>query len=199
MKEVEITLKVKENLEKCIEKLEKQNFSLIRKSRIEDIYMTQKLEMLDKNNIDEILKSCVLLRYINDGGKEYKKITYKNKEFDEFNNIISEKKINVECTNLEKAKELFEALGFKELVRVKYEVTVLSDRIREFCFQEVEGLGLLLEYESRKNMDNYTNDEIIKEKELMKCEIEKTGIMVNDDLDVRKAYELVQKKIEENK
>lgn len=198
MKEVEITLKVNEPLEKCIEKLLKQNFSIIRKSKIKDIYMTQKIDSLKLDNIGEILKRCVLLRYLNDGRKEYKKITYKNKEYDEFNNIISEKKINVECTSLEKAFQLFEALGFKNLVIVEYKVTVLSDGIREFAFQEVENLGLLVEYESTKNMDGFTIDQILKEKELMKSEIEKLGI-ITSKTDVKKAYELVKKKIKENK
>lgn len=192
MKEVEITVRVNETLEEWKSKLEKQNFKVIRKSKIEDIYMTQKLSLLNKDNIDEILKSCILIRYLNVDGKEYKKLTYKNKEYSG-DDIISEKKINVNCDNLNNAKELLEAVEFKELVRVKYNVTVFSDGIRELAFQEVENLGLLLEYESNKNLEDATNEQIIEEKENMLLAILNLGIKVENNLDVKKAYELILK------
>lgn len=152
--------------------------------------MTQKKDMLTINNIDDILKSCVLIRYLNADGKEFKKITYKNKVYDGAN-IVSEKKINVDCLDLSKAKELFEALDFQELVRVKYVVTVFSDGEKEFAFQDVENLGLLVEYESTKNMENYTTEQIMEEKQIMAEEIRSTGIIVENYLDVKKAYELI--------
>lgn len=192
MKEVEITLKVNDSLENCKSILEKQGFKIIRKSIVDDIYMTQNRQQLNINNIDEILKTCVLIRYLNANGKEFKKITYKNKVY-EGANIVSEKKINVDCENLEKAHELFEAIGFEELVRVKYMVTVFSDGNKEFAFQEVENLGLLLEYESVKNMDNSTTEEIMKEKQHMIEEIKYAGINISNETDVKKAYELIKR------
>lgn len=194
MKEVEITLRVSESLESCKNKLEEKGFKLIRESLIDDIYMTQKKGMLREDNIDEILRSSVLIRYLNANGKEFKKITYKNKVY-EGANIVSEKKINVDCSDLNKAKELFEALNFEELVRVKYVVTVFSDGVKEFAFQEVENLGLLVEYESTKDMENYTTEEIMNEKQSMIEEIRNEGIIVENNLDVKKAYELIQKTI----
>lgn len=197
MKEVEITLRVKESLEECKEKLEKQNFKLIRTSYIDDIYMTQKKELLREDNIDDILKTCVLIRYLNANGEEFKKLTYKNKVYNG-KEIVSERKINVNCEDLEKARELFEALEFEELVRVKYKVVVFSNGEKEFAFQEVENLGLLLEYESTKNMDNSTDEEILLEKQNMICEIKSAGIIVDDVIDVKKAYELIQNKYLKN-
>lgn len=190
MKEIEITLKVNDSLENCKNILEKQGFKIIRKSLVVDIYMTQKKLVLD--NIDEILKSCILIRYLNTNGKEFKKITYKNKVYDG-TNVVSEKKINVDCENLDKAYELFEAIGFEELVRVKYTVTVFSDGNKEFAFQEVENLGLLLEYESVKNMEDSTNEEIMNEKKNMIEEIKNAGINIVNEMDVKKAYELIEK------
>jgi len=194
MKEVEVTLKVNDSLEECKIKLEKSGFSIIRRSRVEDIYMTQKLNILDEKDINNILKKCVLIRYLNANGEEYKKITYKDKIYDDFGNIVSEKKINVDCTDLQKAVELFKALNFSEVIKVKYKVTVFSDGLREFAFQEVEDLGLLLEYESYKNMDSVNNIEILKEKESMVDEIINTGISVDKEMNIKKAYELIRKK-----
>lgn len=136
----------------------------------------------------------MLIRYLNANGEEYKKITYKNKVYDDFGNLLFEKKINVDCANLYHAIELFQELDFEEVIKVKYEVTVLGDGIREFAFQNVEGLGLLLEYESNKSVDNFNDKEIIKEKEFMLSEIVETGIHVDKEKNIKKAYELIKKK-----
>ena len=55
MKEVEITLKVNDSLDECIKKLENQNFKVIRNSSVDDLYMTQNKNMLNKDNIDDVL------------------------------------------------------------------------------------------------------------------------------------------------
>jgi len=194
MKEVEITLKVNDNLEECKRKLEKIGFKIIRKSMVEDIYMAQNISISQEKDIYEILKKSVLIRYLNANGVEYKKITYKNKEYDNLGNIVSEKKINVDCNDVVKSIELFNALDFKELIRVKYDVTVMSDGFKEFAFQKVENLGLLLEYECCKNMDNSSNEEILQEKESMVKEVINAGISVDSEINVKKAYELIRKK-----
>lgn len=194
MKEVEITLQVNDSLEECKIKLEKLGFKLIRKSRVEDIYMSQNIGIVNETDIYEILKKSVLIRYLSVNGTEYKKITYKNKEYDNIGNIISEKKINVDCNDIHKAVELFRALDFEELIKVEYDVIVFSDGLREFAFQKVNDLGLLLEYECYKNMDNSSNEEILAEKEYMLKEIINTGISVGSETSVKKAYELIRRK-----
>ena len=82
MKQIEITVKVNENIENAYKKLEKLGFKIIRESDIKDIYMTSKLQELNINNIQYILKNSILLRTIKLTDKELKKITYKNKEYD---------------------------------------------------------------------------------------------------------------------
>ena len=44
MKQIEITVKVNENIENAYKKLEKLGFKIIRESDIKDIYMTSKLQ-----------------------------------------------------------------------------------------------------------------------------------------------------------
>lgn len=82
MKQIEITVKVNENIEEAFKKLKILGFNIIRESDINDIYMTSKLQELNKNNIQYILKNSILLRNIKLTDKELKKITYKNKEYD---------------------------------------------------------------------------------------------------------------------
>jgi len=193
MKQIEITVKVKEAMQSAIEKLEMQGYKKIRESDVADIYMTQLKSKLNKDNIKEILSSCVLLRTIKIDEKEVKKITYKNKEYDN-GQVISEQKVNIDCNNLEDAKKLFEYLNFEELIEVKYHVLVMEKDGIELAFQDVENLGLLIEYENNNNFENKTIEEIKEEKIKMYKEIKKLGIKITEDYDIKKAWELIVKK-----
>lgn len=82
MKQIEITVKVNEKIEDAFKKLENLGFNIIRESDINDIYMTSKLQELNENNIQYILKNSILLRNLKLSDKEFKRITYKNKEYD---------------------------------------------------------------------------------------------------------------------
>ena len=82
MKQIEVTVKVNENIDEAFKKIKNLGFKIIRESYITDIYMTSKLQELNKDNIQYILKNSVLLRILKLANKELKKITYKNKEYD---------------------------------------------------------------------------------------------------------------------
>ena len=194
MKQIEITVRLNENMQSAISKLENQGFKKIRESQIDDVYMTAKLKELNKDNIQTILKKSVLLRSIKLENKEIKKITYKNKEIDKNGDVISEQKINLDCSDLEKAKDLFEHLEFEELIRVKYKVIVYSKGKVEYAFQDVENLGVLIEYENMNDFEGKSLDEINTVKKNMFEEIKNTGINLTEEKDVKKAYELILNK-----
>lgn len=194
MKQIEITVRLKENMQSAIRKLEMQGFEKIRESEINDIYMTSKLKCLNEDNIQDVLKKSVLLRELKIENRKIKKITYKNKEIDENGDVISEQKINLDCNNLEKAKDLFKHLDFEELIRVKYKVLVYSKNKIEYAFQDVEDLGTLVEYENTEDFEGKTLEEINKAKEIMYNEIKNTGINLTKEKDVKKAFELILNK-----
>lgn len=194
MRQIEITVRVKEPLDKAIIKLEKLGFKNIRESNVDDVYMTQLKDKLNKENIQYILSNSVSLRYLNVNGKEFKKISYKNKVYDN-GNVISEKKVNVECNSLESAKQLFECLNFEELVEVKYNVLVMEKNGIELAFQYGDDIGVLIEYENKNDFSNKTNEEIRLEKENMYNYIKKSGIEITEEIDVKKAWELIEKSI----
>lgn len=194
MKQIEITVRLKENMQSAIRKLEKQGFEKIRESEINDVYMTSKLKWLNEDNIRDVLKKSVLLRSLKLENKEIKKITYKNKEIDEKGDVISEQKINLDCNDLEKAKDLFEHLEFEELIRVRYKVFVYSKDKVEYAFQDVENLGTLIEYENTEDFEDKTLEEINNAKETMYNEIKNTGISLTKEKDVKKAFELILNK-----
>ena len=93
MKQIEITVRLNENMQSAIRKLEMQGFKKIRESEIDDVYMTSKLSELNRDNIQKILKKSVLLRKLKLENKEIKKITYKDKEIDEKGDVIDRKSV----------------------------------------------------------------------------------------------------------
>ncbi len=192
MKQIEITTRVNNTLEEVDNILTKQGFKVIRKSRIEDNYKTSFYNELKKDNILDVLSKCVLIRYLNvNDEQEFKKLTYKNKVY-ENDTVISEEKINVNIDDVKKADQLFNSIGFKTIVNVNYDVIVYSNDTIELCFQDVEGLGLLLEYENENDFDGVSNEEIMKEKEKMLEEIKKYNLDITNDIDVKKAFELIE-------
>ena len=198
MKQIEITVRLNENMQSAIRKLEMQGFKKIREGEIDDLYMTSKLNELKKDNIQNILKKSVLLRNLKFENKEIKKITYKNKEIDENENVISEEKTNLDCNDLEKAKDLFEHLEFEELIKVRYKIIVYSKDEVEYAFQDVENLGTLIEYENTEDFTGKSLDEINDTKNNMYNEIKNTGVNLTDEMDVKKAYELILNKYFKN-
>lgn len=192
MKQIEITTRVNSSLEEAIKMLESKGFKKIRESRIEDKYLTQKKDELNKNNILEILSSCVLLRYLNVNQKQiFRKITYKKKIYED-NMVVTEEKINLNCEDLKKAEELFTALNFAKLIDVNYNVVVMAKGNVEYAFQEVENLGLLVEYENPNDFEGVSNEQIKQEKLMMLNELRSNGLDITDEYDVKKAYELIQ-------
>lgn len=193
MKQIEITTRVLEDMSIAESKLLKLGFKKIRSGMIDDRYMCTNLDGLTESNIADYLKQCVLIRYIDMGVTKVKKLTYKTKLYQ--NGVtISEEKINVEIDDTEKAKLLFKALNFKELVRVKYIYVVYEKNGFEIAFQDVDGLGLLLEYENAKDFDGVDANAILKIKQNMLDEIKTLGLLVTDEFDVKKAYELISKR-----
>ena len=90
----------------------------------------------------------MLIRFLNINNKEiFKRITYKDKVYNG-TTVISEEKTNVIVDSIDNAVRLFEKLGFRKIVEVNYNVIVYEKNGMELAFQDVENLGLLLEYEN---------------------------------------------------
>lgn len=81
-----------EDTNDAIKKIKNIGFKKIRESQINDIYMTAKLNELNKDNIRYILKKAILLRNLKLENKEINKITYKNKELDDKRKCIIRRK-----------------------------------------------------------------------------------------------------------
>lgn len=194
MKQIEITVRLNEKIEEAISKLENNGFKKIRESDIDDIYLSNLDIKMKKENIQEFLKHSVLLRKLKLNGKEIKKITYKNKELDNNGDVISEQKVNLNCDDLIKAENLFNCLGFYNLIEVKYHVIVYEKNGNEFALQIVENLGILIEYENVNDFEGKSVIEINKAKNEMLEYIKECNINITDEYDVKKVFELIEKK-----
>ena len=195
MKQIEITVKVNNTLDEVDKILISKGFKLIRKSRVEDEYVCPNDINVNRENILKVLSSSVLIRYLKTQDGEFKKITYKDKKYDKNDMVISEEKINVSINDIQSAHKLFKKINFKNLVDVKYDVIVYSNNDYEFAFQNVEGLGLLLEFENENDFEGVSDEAIVNKKQKMYKIIKNYGIKVENNYDIKKAYELVMKKL----
>ena len=165
---------------------------------MKQIEITRYLLETEENAIDKLEKQGFkLIRTSTIEGKEFKKITYKYKNVDKDENIISETKININCEDLSEAEKLFENLGFDILTIVKYKVKVYAKDGIELAFQNVEGLGSMIEYENEEDFENKNIEEIKKVKQKMEEKIESFGILIEKGNDVKKAKELIEKNIKD--
>ena len=167
MKQIEVTTNVHQSLEEVHDILSSQGFEIIRRSRIEDQYMSQEKGKLTKDNIISILMHCLLIRYLCVNGTDtYKSITYKKKEY-AGDTVLSEEKIVLNIDDIEKAERLLRALNFEKIVDVRYDVVVYKRGEIELCFQLVEDLGLLVEYENTADFQDASPSAILEEKKRM--------------------------------
>ena len=88
---------------------------------------------------------------------------------------------------------MFSNLDFEKLVEVKYHVSVYEKNEVQYAFQEVENLGVLIEYESLNDFEGKSIEEIKSEKVKMYESMITEGLVLTDELDVKKAKELILK------
>ncbi len=190
MKEIEITVKVFDSVEKTKNILARQGLKIIDTYSTKDIYLSQDTNL--SQSIESVLNKSVILRQIVTPSKVIKKIVHKNKVYDG-DTLLYEDKINLKCEDLENAKLLFEALGFKELVIVQYDSFVYQKQGLELSFQNVKDLGLLLEIESdKKNLES--EEDVMHEKRRLYNLAKSLSLNIGDELNIKKAKALIEKR-----
>lgn len=190
MKEIEITVKVFDSVEKTKDILARQGLKIVDTYSTKDIYLSQDTNL--SQSIESVLNKSVILRQIITHSKVIKKIVHKNKVYDG-DTLLYEDKINLKCEDLENAKLLFEALDFKELVIVQYDSFVYQKEGLELSFQNVKDLGLLLEIESdKKNPES--EEDVMQEKRRLYNLAKSLSLNIGDELNIKKAKALIKKR-----
>ena len=195
MKEIEITVKVFDSVEKTKDILARQGLKIVDTYSTKDIYLSQDINL--SQSIESVLNKSVILRQIVTPSKVIKKIVHKNKVYDG-DTLLYEDKINLKCEDLENAKLLFEALDFKELVIVQYDSFVYQKEGLELSFQNVKDLGLLLEIESdKKKLES--EEDVMQEKRRLYNLAKSLSLNIGDELNIKKAKALIEKRKKKKK
>ena len=181
--ENEITIEVNSSLEELQKLLEKNNFKIMEIYDLIDIYMIPKNINKDDDYL-EILKHCILIRNVVSKNSNRKIITYKYKEYDKFNNIIKQGKIDCDVNSIEDSVKLFEAIDYEKLLDMFDHSIVYSNGIDEFVVQCVNDKHIYIEIEDNCNFINKKYNSI----EEMKNVIRKYQIpMLGNSYFVKKA------------
>ena len=187
----EITLKIKCELNEFYEIMKKKGFKVIDKFRLDDTYFIPKDLKLNKTNIRYILSKAVLVRDITDeiSDEKTKLITFKIKEFDENGKILNQESVNCKIYDIEDAKKLLKAIGYKEIMNIIEDDVVYEKEGFEIAVKDIKNGDNLIEIETTDNEELDTIEKLIKKVNELEIPI------YTDNYFVKKAEVELEKKI----
>lgn len=117
----EITVKIKCEINELYKILKEKGFVITDKFSLNDTYLIPEKLKIEAMSTREILSHAVIIRNIvREMPYEVKnKITFKKKEFDSEGNILNQTATSCEIKDIEEAKRLFYAIGYKKIMSVK--------------------------------------------------------------------------------
>lgn len=161
-KEIEITVRVNVSYEKLKEELKQNNFIKKEEYIVNDSYLINSLiNITDMKSLD-ILKKCVLVRDIVGILKE---LLYKYKKYDSNGDIIEQGKIKCPVTDINKAMEFMNAIGYEKLFDIHDKCIVFANDKTELVVQLVNDKYIFIEMESEPQYINrkYENVDELKD------------------------------------
>lgn len=159
----EITVKIKGELDEFYKIIEKKGFKIDHKFSMDDSYFIPEQLDLDKMSTREILSKAVLVRKITSKTslKINKKITFKIKNFDENGDILSQEAVSCDILEIEDAKKLLKAIGYKEIMNIIENDVVYEKNGLELAIKDIINGDKLIEVETEDNDRLNTIDKII--------------------------------------
>lgn len=161
-KEIEITVRVNVSYEKLEEELKQNNFIKKEEYIVNDSYLINSLiNITDMKSLD-ILKKCVLVRDI---VGILKQLLYKYKKYDSNGDIIEQGKIKCPVTDINKAMEFMNAIGYEKLFDIHDKCIVFTNDKTELVVQLVNDKYIFIEMESEPQYINrkYENVDELKD------------------------------------
>lgn len=161
-KEIEITVRVNVGYEKLKEELKRNNFIKKEEYIVNDSYLiNSSINITDMKSLD-ILKKCVLVRDI---VGILKQLLYKYKKYDSNGDIIEQGKIKCPVTDINKAMEFMNAIGYEKLFDIHDKCIVFANDKTELVVQLVNDKYIFIEMESEPQYINrkYENVEELKD------------------------------------
>ena len=161
-KEIEITVRVNVSYEKLEEELKQNNFIKKEEYIVNDSYLiNSSINITDMKSLD-ILKKCVLVRDI---VGILKQLLYKYKKYDNNGDIIEQGKIKCPVTDINKAVEFMNAIGYEKLFDIHDKCIVFANDKTELVVQLVNDKYIFIEMESEPQYINrkYENVDELKD------------------------------------
>ena len=167
--ENEITVRAQCSEDELKKILNGDKFILNNEYYAKDIFMIPRDIDIFKVATREILSKAILLREFQgiSSDKHKMKITFKRKEINEKGEILQQDAINCEVLNIQDAKELFNCIGYKEIMTIK-------EKHFSYCKGEFKIIVKILS-ENNILIEAETNKEY-RTIEKLKKEINKTNI-----------------------
>ena len=191
--ENEITVQVTCNYEELHSLLIKQGFKIIEKYTIIDEYLISKdYDLKNKNSLD-ILKECVIVRYIENTLKE---LLYKYKEYSNNGDILKQAKVSCKVNDIKEASNFMKTIGYKELIHIQNNSVVYTNDKIELAVQLVNDKYIFIKLEDKSEYLNKTYSSI----EEMKEEINLYNLpIVKDKYFAKKAAIILEDKLKESR
>lgn len=174
--ENEITIKTICSNEQLIKHLTDKGFCEGRKFTLDDYYLIPRDLKLEELTTRDILSKAVIIRYIVDDGEIIQKITFKKKDINANGENLSQKAINCEVLDYKAGINLFNELGYHQIMNIKEsDVIYYKDKI-ELAIKFVENSNTLIEIETNENFK--TIDELKQLVNELEIPIEKGNFFV---------------------
>jgi predicted adenylyl cyclase CyaB len=149
----EITVKIKGSLEEFYKILEEKGFKIVDKFSMNDAYFIPVNLNIDSMSTREILTKAVLVRDIRYkmSSKIIKNITFKIKDIDKGGNILKQEEVSCDVLEIEAAKKLLAAIGFKQIMIIKENDIVYEKDGFQLAVKDIENGDKLIEIEIEEN------------------------------------------------
>ena len=160
----EITVKIKGSLNEFYKIIEEKDFKIAHNFSMNDAYFIPETLNLNKMSTREILSKAILVREIKGktSGKIIKIITFKIKNFDDNGNILSQEAVNCDIIDIEDAKNLLKAIGYREVMCIKEDDIVYEKDGLQLAIKDIKNGDKLIEIETEDNDDLNTIDKLIQ-------------------------------------
>ena len=143
----EITVKIKCDLDEFYKTIKERGFEEIDHFNLDDTFFIQNDLNLENMTTREILSKAVLVRKVTYDYKVVKLITFKKKKFDEKGNILDQQNIECNILEIDEAKRLLNAMGYKEIMRIVENDLVFKKDNVQFAVKDIVDGDKLLEME----------------------------------------------------
>ena len=186
--QTEITVQVFNPKQEIEAILREKEFEVTETYTMHDWYFSKhSWRKIQKLTYPKLLQRSFLVRSICGQQQKYY-ITYKNKMCDKKGNCLQEEKINVCVDDAEKAVTIFQKAQCTLWAEVKNASTVYKKGNVCFTLQDIDGLGIFLEFEESEDMKHMS---VLEKIRILSLQAQNLGLTLGNDYFCKKPYLLL--------